>query len=35
MNANELHCPFDKILIREFFNCIVLTAYHMYGEEFK
>lgn len=34
MTANDLHCPFDKILIREFFNYNVLIAYHLYKSEF-
>lgn len=35
MNGNELHCPFDKILIREFFTYNVLIAYHLYKDEFS
>jgi len=35
MNANELHCPYDKILIREFLNYIVLTAYHLLKNKFE
>ena len=35
MNAKDLHCPYDKILMREFFNYIVSTGYHMYKNEFE
>ncbi|CAF0869215.1 unnamed protein product [Brachionus calyciflorus] len=35
MNANDLHCPFDKILMRDFFNHIVIIAYHLYNEQFE
>lgn len=34
MNGSELHCPYDKILIREFLNYIVLTAYHLHKDKF-
>jgi hypothetical protein len=35
MIADELHYPYDKILIREFFNYIVLTGYHLYKDKFE
>lgn len=35
MKATDLHCPYDKILIREFFNYVVLTAYHLYKDDFE
>ncbi len=35
MNANELHCPYDKILIREFLNYIVLTAYQLLKNKYE
>ena len=35
MNVNDLHCPYDKILIREFFDYIVLTGYHLYKDDYE
>lgn len=35
MSPNELHCPFDKILMREFFTYNVLIAYHLYKNQFE
>ena len=35
MNPSELHCPFDKILMREFFTYNVLIAYHLYKKQFQ
>ncbi len=31
---NDIHYPFDKILLKDFFNHVVLLAYYMYQSEF-
>lgn len=33
LNGNDLHSPYDKILIKDFFNYIVLISYHLYSEQ--
>ena len=33
-SSNDLHCPYDKILMREFFDYVVIIAYHLYKDEF-
>jgi hypothetical protein len=35
MTGGDLHCPFNKILLREFFNYNVLIAYYLYKDKFK
>lgn len=35
MNTDDLHCPYDKILLRDFFNHIVLIAYHLYHNQIE
>ena len=33
-SSAELHCPYDKILIREFFDFIVIIAFKLFAEDF-
>jgi len=35
MRTDDVHCPFNKILLREFLNYNVLIAYYLYKDEFK